>query len=443
MVKKVRTAALFIIIAILAATFSAIYVIQSKTVAPVDKLQIIEEGNPSSCTLKWNRVSGADGYHIYAFNPQTNQFEKLKSVEDGKAKEFDLQDLAPSTIYRFRMQAYKIFRDKEYDSELSEEITAYTVPEKPELSAFSTSAGCMTAHWAANANASFYELQYSQDADFPENSTNSLQLAATENSTTVEQLTEKSTYNVRVRGCLKVKNNNTYGAWSDVQNVKIAETQRMSDKIDTDKPMVALTFDDGPAFNGATGRILDTLEKYGARATFFMVGSRINGNTKKYLKREVELGCELGNHTHNHDHYGRAVTAADISKCSKAVYKATGKYPTSFRCPGGAISSVMRKEAKKEGMLIAYWSVDTEDWKSKNPEKIVKTAKKGAYDGCIILMHDIYTTTADAVEKLVPVLIEEGYQLVTVSEMIQAKTGKAPKVGQQYVDYKTINNDTH
>lgn len=94
-------------------------------------------------------------------------------------------------------------------------------------------------------------------------------------------------------------------------------------------------------------------------------------------------------------------------------------------------------------MIIAYWSVDTEDWKSRNPAQIISRAEHGAYDGSIILMHDIYGSTADAVEKIVPALVKKGYQIVTVSEMIQAKTGKAPQAGQQYIDYKTINNDTH
>lgn len=442
MVRKVRTAAKVLIVAIVVAAFSAISVVQAKTVDPVEELKVSQQGQTESCTLQWKRVSGADGYHVFACDGQSERFEKFTSVDDGKSDRVVLEGLTPSTIYRFRVQAFKVFRNQEYDGEWSPEITAYTVPEKPEFDVSSASAGSMTLQWKADKNASFYQLQYSQDEAFAEANTKSEEFESKVNSTVIDSLTEKSTLNVRIRGCLKVGDSNQYGPWSDVRNVKIRETQRMPDDIDRDKPMVALTFDDGPAFNGATGRILDTLEKYNARATFFMVGSRINNNTKKYLKRELELGCELGNHTYNHNHYGKKVTASDISKCSKAVYKATGKYPTAFRCPGGAMSGEIRGQAKKEGMIIAYWSVDTEDWKSKDPAKIIKRAKDGVYDGSIILMHDIYTTTADAVEKLVPALIEKGYQLVTVSELIQAKTGKAPKAGQQYIDYKTINNDT-
>ena len=114
-----------------------------------------------------------------------------------------------------------------------------------------------------------------------------------------------------------------------------------------------------------------------------------------------------------------------------------------FRCPGGSITPSIRKECKKEGMPLAYWSVDTEDWRSKDAGKVYKNITKYAYDGSIVLMHDIYPSTADAVEKVVPELIAKGYQIVTVSELIAAKTGDNPKPGNQYVDYKTINNNTH
>lgn len=444
MAKKVKIAALFVIAAILVATFSAISVVQAKTIKGVSQFEVTEEGNVDSCKLKWSKVGGADGYYIHRLNKETGDFEKFYTVEDGKAKEQTLTNLDPATVYQFKIQAFKNYRDKELQSDMSQALTVYTKPQQLAVKVESEEAGKLSVSWQADAHVSGYELQYSKDPAFSEEATQTQKIGdPAAGSYTVESLEEKAEYAVRVRAVLQVNEKKTaYGDWSESAAATVAETMQMPADIDQDKPMVALTFDDGPAYNGATERILDVLEKYHARATFFMVGSRINKKTSPFLKREQSLGCELGNHTYDHEHYGSKVTAADISKCSDAVEKAAGKRPTAFRCPGGRISAVMQDTSKKENMLIAYWSVDTEDWKSKNPSKIYDKATKNVYDGSIILMHDIYTTTADAVEKIVPKLIKDGYQLVTVSELIEAKTGKKPEAGQQYVDYKTINNHT-
>jgi peptidoglycan/xylan/chitin deacetylase (PgdA/CDA1 family) len=93
-------------------------------------------------------------------------------------------------------------------------------------------------------------------------------------------------------------------------------------------------------------------------------------------------------------------------------------------------------------MPLAYWSVDTKDWKTQNAEAIYKTVMNSAYDGAIILMHDIYPSTAAAMEGIVPDLIDRGYRLVTVSELLRAKNGKPPSPGEQYSDAFTINNAT-
>lgn len=443
MANKVRVTALFLVLAILIATFGAVSVVQAKTVGAVEKLEVTEEGGQTDCTLRWHRVKGADGYQIFQSVSDKKDFDKVKTVEGKKNTRVQLTDLTPATVYRYKVRAYKIHRDKEYTGDFSPEMTAYTLPGAPKVEASSLSEGSMNLRWSTDTGAAGYQLQYAKDKDFSADGAQTMDFKAGQNSAVLEKLTEKATYYVRMRGSMAVGSSTKYGPWSEVKRIQIAETVKLPANIDKDKPMVALTFDDGPAFDGSTGRILDVLEKYGARATFFMVGTRINDNTKKYLKRELELGCELGNHTYNHDHYGKAVTEADVVKCSDAVYKACGKRPTAFRCPGGNMSGVMQNTAKKEGMIIAYWSVDTEDWKSRNPAQIISQAEHGAYDGSIILMHDIYGSTADAVEKIVPALVKKGYQIVTVSEMIQAKTGKAPQAGQQYIDYKTINNNTH
>ena len=93
-------------------------------------------------------------------------------------------------------------------------------------------------------------------------------------------------------------------------------------------------------------------------------------------------------------------------------------------------------------MPLYYWSLDTLDWKTRDAKKVYDTVMNNVKDGDIILMHEIYESTADAFEKMVPELIKQGYQFVTCDELIRAKTGSAPTAGTQYVDGKTVNNET-
>ena len=225
-----------------------------------------------------------------------------------------------------------------------------------------------------------------------------------------------------------------------------ASPYQISKKIDRSKPMIALSFDDGPAYTyegfNSTQEILNVLEYYDARATFFMCGARINKYNATCLERELSLGCEIGNHTYDHTRYGDDVTAYDIKKTSETIKEYCGEYPTIFRCPGGLMTSKIQSECKNEGMPIAYWSVDTQDWSSQNVDLIFDNVMKNAYDGAIILMHDIYPTTAAAVKKIVPELMKKGYQIVTVSELIKAKNDGNIQAGQQYLDSNTIDNNT-
>lgn len=166
--------------------------------------------------------------------------------------------------------------------------------------------------------------------------------------------------------------------------------------LDPGKPMIALSFDDGPNA-GTTNTVLDTLQQYGASATFFMVSNRLSksGNAD-CAKRMVELGCQLGNHTYDHSHYGGDVTAQDISKGIEAIKAATGYTPTAFRPTGGYLSDVIKENASAP---ICLWNVDTNDWKYKDSEKLKNYVLYAADDGDIILMHDIYKTSAEAVQN--------------------------------------------
>lgn len=184
--------------------------------------------------------------------------------------------------------------------------------------------------------------------------------------------------------------------------------------------MVALTFDDGPN-PSSSGRILDTLEKYHAVATFFDLGKLVLAYPD-VVKREESLGCEVGSHSYDHPNLNNLSSEgiqAQVTNSKNAFVSVLGHDVDIMRPPYGNANDLVKS-------IIPYplinWNVDTLDWKSRNKDAIVNEVRKiGNLDGKIILMHSIYETTADAVEVIVPELINEGYQLVTVSELAYYK----------------------
>ncbi len=197
----------------------------------------------------------------------------------------------------------------------------------------------------------------------------------------------------------------------------------------TDKKMVALSFDDGPNPIHTTA-ILDILEKHNARATFFDLGY-LAERFPEVVKREAALGCEVGSHSWDHKNFDKLTPeeiTADVQRTDAIFQKILGRSPDSFRPPYGNCNT----DAQKQIPLPIYlWSVDTLDWKSRNANAIINEVKKvGNLDGRVILLHGIYSSTAEATAYLVPYLQEQGYELVTVSELVQAKHGEIPQ------DYK-------
>ena len=190
--------------------------------------------------------------------------------------------------------------------------------------------------------------------------------------------------------------------------------------IDPLKPMVALTFDDGP--NGtATPKILDILEKYNVVATFFDLGTCME-NYPNITKREEQIGCEVGSHTYSHQNLNKLSGEEiqdDISNASRIYEKTLGHTLYLVRLPYGNANVTVRRTLKYP---LIGWDVDSLDWKTRDKKKILEEVNKiSNFDGRIILMHSIYNSTAEAVEELVPQLLSKGYQLVTVSEMAKYK----------------------
>ena len=192
------------------------------------------------------------------------------------------------------------------------------------------------------------------------------------------------------------------------------------------KKLVALTFDDGPG--PYTERLLNAMKKRGVKATFFVLGERVD----KYgdlIKRMEKEGHAVGNHSYDHPNLSKlsyAKVKSNMEKTAKKVQKLIGHKPEVMRCPGGNSSDAVKKYAKQAGIPIAYWDVDTRDWESRNVNKILKVAfgEDGIENGSIVLMHDIYETTVDAAIKMMDRLSEEGYTFVPVPEVLMARHGK-------------------
>lgn len=201
--------------------------------------------------------------------------------------------------------------------------------------------------------------------------------------------------------------------------------------VDPSKPMVAITYDDGPG-GKAENRILDCLQENGAVATFFYLGSRVQGDAKT-AKRAYQMGCEIGNHTWSHPVLTGLTPKGvkkEFNKTNNAIKKACGAEPTVFRPSYGETNG---KVNKASGLPVIMWTVDTLDWESRNAKKVFKAVKSQKnLDGDIILMHSIYDSTAKATELIVPYLKKKGYQFVTVSELIKYRYDEKPKNGKEY-----------
>ncbi len=186
-----------------------------------------------------------------------------------------------------------------------------------------------------------------------------------------------------------------------------------------DGPAIALTFDDGP-FTVVTNRILDVLLEYDAGATFFVVGSRIEMYSDT-LKRIYENGFEVASHTWSHQNLDK-LSDEEIKREIEDTEDGLSKYISVenvlVRPPYGSANETVRALA---GTSLINWSLDSQDWKSRDADKIIRHILDTVQDGDIILMHDLYDCTAEAVESLVPELIERGYRLVSVSELFRIK----------------------
>lgn len=187
--------------------------------------------------------------------------------------------------------------------------------------------------------------------------------------------------------------------------------------IDPNKPMIVFTFDDGPTPE-ITERIMNAFLSVNGRATFFELGSRMEayGDITKML---YENGFEIGNHSYSHANLSisdEATIRQEIYATQDIAYSITGKEISVVRPTFGAISELMREVIP---FRMINWTIDSLDWKSRNKDAINVEVLPYIEEGSIILMHDLYESTAEAVEEMLPILAEKGYQFVTLSDYLK------------------------
>ena len=198
--------------------------------------------------------------------------------------------------------------------------------------------------------------------------------------------------------------------------------------------VVALTFDDGPKPEYCQP-ILDMLDKYGAKATFFIVGKEAKDNPD-LIKRMDDEGHEIGNHTYSHTpakEMSAGAALSDIQRCSEVVYGVTGKAPKYFRPPGGGMNSRISQGIRKMGLKPVFWSMNATDYTDVTPgyevpedvkvmaEELTKRVMDKVKPGTIILLHSSSEQTVRALPLILKALKEKGYGMVTVADLEEEK----------------------
>ena len=185
---------------------------------------------------------------------------------------------------------------------------------------------------------------------------------------------------------------------------------------------IALSFDDGP-HPEFTLRILKSLKAHGATATFFVQGK----NVELYpaiIAAEHEAGCEIGNHTFNHPRltgYGDAPTNRQITNTQNAIFEVIGIRPKLFRPPFSAHDGFVDRIVKSCGLDMPPWTVSPEDYKCPPPKVIAERVLSAIVPGSIVVMHDTFPNTPDAVDLILNGLEERGLRSVTISKMLGKK----------------------
>ncbi len=348
--------------------------------------------------VKWKEVSSATGYKLYRKSETQDSWHRIAILNSKGSTSYTDTKAQSGTKYSYTL----IVVSGKYQSAYRTDGVSVNYVAAPKKVTVKKQNSANVITWEKSKGATNYEI-YRKGISASEWT----KLATVKNTAKYTDSTAKNgtVYYYRLRAVMKGK---YYSAYSE--SVK-------SSRIDPTKKMIALTYDDGPS-STYTNRILDVLEKYDSKATFFVIGSRVD-RYHDALERAHKMGCEIGNHTYNHINlpsYSDSSILDEVNRTNAVIKKYTGVTPKIIRAPGGATSS---RVLSTVNMPFIYWSIDTRDWEHRNASRTVSIIKSNVRDGSIILMHDIYSPTASASESVIPWLINQGYQLVTLSELME------------------------
>ncbi len=348
--------------------------------------------------LSWNKVTSATGYRVYRKLQGESKFKLIKNLKGNSKTSFTDENVISGYTYIYTVKGVRGSVAGGYDK------NGYSIQyiAAPKLRTNHSPEG-VVLKWNKSAVGTGYEIHRKVYGD------KYYKKYAVINNSDVTSFTDKT----------PVYGKFNYYRIKVIYDKDLKSASSRIFGIDPNKKMVALTYDDGP-YTQVTNRILSTLKKNNSRATFFVVGSRVN-TYKDCIIQADKQGCEIGNHSYNHTiltSVGSAKIKSEINSTNNAIVKLIGKAPEIVRTPGGATNSLVRSAV---GAPIISWSIDTLDWKTGSSSAVVSTIKSNVRDGSIVLMHDLYGCTATATEQIVPWLIKNGYQIVTVSEMMAVK----------------------
>ncbi len=373
------------------------YLKNIKITALKEPSKVSLKNTTSGVKISWTKMTSATGYRVYRKLKGQSDWDLIKKINSNSTTSFTDKGVKNGKTYIYTVRQVKGSTSGSFSK--NGYTIKYVVP--PKVSAKHSPKG-IVLNWEKAVEGTGYQVQRKATGEKSWKTISTI--------TSLSKLTytdsnpvygKKNNYRIVVRNSNLVSN--TFSLYG----------------INPKKKMVALTYDDGP-YTPVTNQILDVLEEYNGRATFFVVGSRVS-TYKDCIKREAKLGCEIGNHTYNHTiltSVSASTIKSEISKTNDAVKKITGQAPTIVRTPGGAVNSTVKANVKHP---MFNWSVDTLDWKYRNSSSVVSAIKNNVRDGSIVLMHDLYGSTGDATEQIVPWLVKNGYQLVTVSELMAVK----------------------